>query len=232
MHLYFIGCEYAGKTTLANRILEWGKENMGGIRHFHDHMTVPCSELDPQAKDSYRAAHPQVKELLQRYMIQYHVGPEMYGDHPDTSHMGLAIEEAVYAPLYYGYGGENSGSPIRSPKGQRTEMARYVERMILQQAPQTVLVLLKASPQVIRQRMEASPHPAPDEPTRGVVQAKDIEYVLPRFEEEFQWSLLKNKITLDTTSATIEETFAEFLQKHEPYMTDADKKRKRALRSS
>lgn len=232
MQLYFIGCEHTGKTTLANRILEWGKENMGGIRHFHDHMTIPCSELSPQAKDSYSAAHPQVKEILQRYMVLYHISPEMYDEHPDTNHMGLAIEEAVYAPMYYGYGGKDSGSPIRSPEGQRTEMARYMEQIILQRAPQTVLVLLKASPQMIRERMEKESQTKANGPQCRVVRTEDVEYVLQRFEEEFEWSLLKNKMILDTTSSTIEESFAEFLQKHEPFMSDADKKRMKTSRSS
>ena len=97
--------------------------------------------------------------------------------------MGHAIEEAVYAPLYYGYGGKDSQAPFRSPEGQRTQMARSMEQTILERAPATVLVLLKAEPPVIRQRMRDNPDTAEAEPTRGVVREEDVEYVLGRFEE-------------------------------------------------
>ena len=231
MNLYLIGCEYAGKTTLARQIMKWAEGAMGGIRHFHDHFTVPCSELTPEARESYKAAHPQVKEMLQRYMIAYHVSAEMYGSSPDANLMGHAIEEAVYAPLYYGYGGKGSQASFRSQEGQRTQYARLIEERIMQRAPNTVLVLVKASAEVIRQRMRETPEPAADEPTRGVVREADVEQVLQRFEEEFECSLIKNKIVLDTTAATEEEALAEFLEKHEPYMIEADRVRMRQHQS-
>ena len=139
--------------------------------------------------------------------------------------MGHAIEEAVYAPLYYGYGGKDSGAPRRSPEGARTEMARIMEKKILELAPNTVLVLMKASPEVIRSRMEEDPTTKPGEPTRGVVFQEDVEHVLGRFQEEYEWSLIQNKFVLDTTSASVEETFSEFLEKHDPYTTEADRLR-------
>lgn len=46
MNIYLIGCEYAGKTTLAGEIMEWADQHMGGTRHFHDHFTIPSSEPD------------------------------------------------------------------------------------------------------------------------------------------------------------------------------------------
>ena len=61
--------------------------------------------------------------------------------------------------------------------------------------------------------MRGNPTTAEGEPTRGVVQDEDVEYILKRFEEEFEWSLIRNKIVLDTTAATVEETLAEFLAK-------------------
>ena len=64
--------------------------------------------------------------------------------------------------------------------------------------------------------MKENPH------THQVVQEKDIEYVLQRFEEEFEASLIQKRIVLDTTTATVEETLAEFVEKYEPFHTNAD----------
>ena len=99
MNIYLIGCEYAGKTTLAGEIMEWADQHMGGTRHFHDHFTIPSSELSPEAAESYRHAHPQLKEMTQRYVLSYHISPEMYAGHRDANLMGHAIEEAVRPPL-------------------------------------------------------------------------------------------------------------------------------------
>ena len=95
-------------------------------------------------------------------------------------------------------------------------MARRMEGKILERAPGVVLVLFKASPEVIAKRMKENPH------THQVVQEKDIEYVLQRFEEEFEASLIQKRIVLDTTNVTVEDTLAEFVEKYEPFHTDAD----------
>ena len=236
MNIILIGCEFAGKTTLAAEIVEWSEENLGSSSHFHDHFTIPSTELTAEAGASYKAAHPQVKEMFQRFMISYHLSAGFYGA-PDHHLMGCHIEEAVYAPLYYGYGGPDPGSPMRSPEGQRTEMARHMEEEILQRAPNSVLVLMKATPEVIRARMAANYFPDAatverqkrsklfGEPTRGVVQDKDVEYVLTRFQEEFDASLIGNKLVLDTTGASVEETLAEFLKGVTPLLSEADQAR-------
>jgi hypothetical protein len=98
-------------------------------------------------------------------------------------------------------------------------MARAVEKTIMEEAPDTVLILLKASAEVIAQRMRENPQPC------GVLQEKDIEYVLQRFEEEHQASLIRRKFILDTTTATVEETLAEFAEQIELYLTDTDRLR-------
>ena len=236
MNIILIGCEFTGKTTLAAEIVEWSEETMGFSSHFHDHFTIPSTELSPEAAASYKAVHPQVKEMFQRFLISYHLS-EGFNSQPDHNLMGLHIEEAVYAPLYYGYGGPDSGSPIRSPEGQRTEMARHMEEEILERAPHTVLVLMKATPEVIRARATENTHPDPEtvkrqyrskpfgEPTRGVVRDEDVEHVLARFKEEFEASLIRNKLVLDTSSAIVEETLAEFVEKVTPMLSDADRER-------
>ena len=119
------------------------------------HFTIPSTELTDEAGASYAATHPQVKEMFQRFLISYHASDGFFS-YPDHNLMGYHIEEAVYAPLYYGYGGPDSGSPMRSPEGQRTKMARSTEEEILRHAPNMVLVLMKATPEVIRERMAAN----------------------------------------------------------------------------
>ena len=205
--------------------MEWAEETLGGTSHFHDHMSVPSSELTPEAQESLTTVHPQVLEMFQRYMIDYHVSEGFYGNE-DHNLMGLVIEEAVYAPLYYGYGGKNSAAPERSPEGQRTKMARMIEATMLERGPGTVLVLFKAAPEVIKARMAAAPH------RHQLVREEDVEYVLERFEEEFAASLIQRRFVLDTTAATEEETLAEFVARYEPFHTEADRARMRRRREA
>ena len=84
-------------------------------------------------------------------------------------------------------------------------------------APDAALVLLKAKPEVIRERMGADPH------EYQVIRDEDIEQVLERFEEEYDWSLIQNKFVIDTSDRTSEETIDEFLKRFEPYFTAADR---------
>ena len=211
MKLILVGCEYAGKTTLANEIVKWIDSTLGGARGFHDHFTIPSNELTAEDRDQFMALSPRLKEMFQRYIIEYHLQPAFYND-PDHNMTGFHIEEAVYAPLYYGYGGKGEYA-------ERTTMARAAEKTIMEEAPDTVLILIKASAAVVAQRMRENPQP------RGVLQEKDIEYVLQRFEEEHQASLIRRKFILDTTTATVEETLAEFADQIEPYLTDTDRLR-------
>ena len=56
----------------------------------------------------------------------------------------------------------------------------WVERALLEAAPDFVLVLMEASQDTIRSRMKADPHP------RQVVREADVEHVLNRFREEYK----------------------------------------------
>ena len=218
MNLVFVGCEYAGKSTQAAEVMEWAERTLGGTSHFHDHFSVPSSELSPEAAESAKNAHPQFLEMLQRFSLTYHLDPSFYGS-PDHTLLGYVIEEAVYAPLYYGYGGPDSQSPQRSPEGQRTEMARSFESEMLAKAPGTVLVLVKAEPEVIRRRMREAPH------THPIVRDQDVEQVLARFEEEFEASLIQRRMVIDTSAATVAQTLAEFVEGYEPFMSPEDRQR-------
>jgi broad-specificity NMP kinase len=128
--------------------------------------------------------------------------------------IGHHIDDAVYGPLYFGYGGDDE------PNGKaRTVYSRIVERQIIEFSPRDVLVLVKASPEVIARRMKENPHRI------GVVKEEDIEHVLGRFEEEFNNSIIHHKFTLDTSTATVDETMAEFATKVEPYLSDEERER-------
>ena len=70
MNIILVGCEYTGKTTLADGIVEWSKDVFGVYSHFHDHFTIPSTELAPDARDEYKNSSPQIKEMFQRFMIQ------------------------------------------------------------------------------------------------------------------------------------------------------------------
>ena len=88
---------------------------------------------------------------------------------------------------------------------------------MLGHAPETVLVLVKASPDVISARMKEDPH------ENGVLDEKDIELVVDRFDEEFKYSMVSKKITLDTTSVSVEDSILEFAEKVQPHLSDVDR---------
>ena len=73
MRLILIGCEYVGKTTLANKITKWLKETTGGGRTFHDHFTIPPSELSADEQMEFLRMSPELQAMFQRYAQAYHL---------------------------------------------------------------------------------------------------------------------------------------------------------------
>ena len=219
MRLVLAGCEYSGASTLAVEICRWGQEAMGGgfdLFLLHDHYTFPHTsghghEMTEDEQSQMLALSPQIKEMVQRHNAYYHVKERNY-NRLDHIVVGLHIEDSVYGPLYFGYGGK--GEP-----GDRGLVSPDIENMILRYGPDTVLVLVKASPGVIAERMKEHPH------KNGVLQERDIEHVLRRFEEEYAVSRLLNKLTIDTTTTTVGESVREFVQKVEPFLTETDRLR-------
>ena len=69
--------------------------------------------------------------------------------------------------------------------------------------PDMVLVLMKASPETIRSRVEEGKSPFPARHADTLFQAKDAEIVLERFEEQYESSLIPSKFVLDTTAASV-----------------------------
>ena len=190
MRLIIIGCEFAGKSTLAARIREWGEEAFRGITSsFHDHFVFPDEEASEEEQKQMTAMVPSLKEKYQRYMINYHLNPAFYSDN-DHCLIGFYYSEAVYAPLYYGYG-------RKGEYADRAKMVRSWDHEVMHIAPDTVLVLMKASPEVIRRRMAAHPE------RKSILQEKDIEFVLKRFDELFTGSLIRRRFTLEAILPTI-----------------------------
>ena len=195
---------------------------MGGRIVPHDHFKIPhvacyplgapAAPLTAEEQAQILALSPKLKEMLQRQDLVYHY-PTAGGD-ADWVMVGYHIEDAVYGPLYFEYGlaDEPQGGP-------RTRYARTTESTILKRAPGTVLILVTASPEVINRRMKEGPHENP------VLQEGDVERVLQTFEEEYESSLIGNKLALDTSSATVDETVEEFRRGFDQFITDADRRR-------
>ncbi|MDE0503787.1 MAG: hypothetical protein OXI86_06880, partial [Candidatus Poribacteria bacterium] len=54
---------------------------------------------------------------------------------------------------------------------------------------------------------------------------QDIDYVLQRFEEEYNSSLIRKRFVIDTGEGTIENTFSEFVSEIQSHLTDEDRLR-------
>ena len=224
MQLILTGCEYAGKRTLGRKISEWWGEQTGAeappFPHtgFHDHFVVP-SVIHTGGHDSHKEQseqdilklNPGILEHFQRYQIDYHF-QRSFANSPDLRLIDWYYGDAVFAPLYYGYGRPGE-------YGDRRSMARSLDIEVVELMPDMVLVLMTASPEVIRQRMREYSGPWSTYHAKSLFQEKDVEFVLDRFQEEFDQSLIKRRFTLDTSSATVEQTLGEFVEKMEPYLT-------------
>lgn len=214
MRLIITGCEYAGTTTLADNIGVWVERSMGGQMGVHDHWKIPELSHRPHTREeneAFLALSPALQECFQRYHMEYHLSESFYsGAHHVL--VGFYIDEAVYAPKYYGYGGPDEYS-------DRALSARKIESHIMRIAGDTVLIHLRASPEAIRQRMQKAPRKF------GLVKDEDIEYILQRFQEEYKRSFLRQKIQIDNTVLTPEQTLAAFVERIQPHLSEADRAR-------
>ena len=233
MRLLIIGCEYAGKTTLARRISHWMIETMGlPYVRWHDHFVVPrldrhlivhagtdATAIGKQEADlntvedeeQVLALRPSVLEQLQRHNVWRHLHPDLFRC-DDTLFVNHYYAEAVYAPLYYGYGEPGSFA-------DRRNRARAWDAELLLQAPDTILVLVESSPASIRDRMSRRCRP------RCVLRERDVERVIDCFRREFDDSLITAKFALDTSEAPADQVFASFRAQIEPYLSAADRRR-------
>ena len=177
MHIVIIGCEYTGKTSLAMNLMKWGKKHDINF-HLDDHFTIPDSSLPTEDREVMLTLSPLIKERFQRFQAVYHV--HVMNQNRDSLQVGFYSEDAIYGPLYYGY--ESHYPAIRH--------GREIEKEL---PPDTILVLLTASADVITKRMVADPH------KYQVINKKDIPVLLEKFSEEFQASAIRAKIRIDTS---------------------------------
>jgi hypothetical protein len=225
MKLLLVGCEYAGTTTLAHAIDDWMEQAMGTrLSLIHDHWKIPYTighstdqtnqaEITEEEEKQFLALSSRLKDNVQRHNLYYHTPRQPSSSHnPDKMVIGMHIEDGIYGPHYFGYG-------LPGDRFDRRDVTKKIEHLIVTYESETVLVLVKASPEVIARRMKESPH------RNGVLQEKDIEFILDRFEQEYRISLIANKITLDTSASSVERTVAEFVRKMEPYFGVADRLR-------
>ena len=147
--------------------------------------------------------------------------PEAYAEKParvieftDQILAGFHLDDTVYGPLYFDYGGQDEPQG-----GPRARYARYVEEQFLKRAPETVFVYLKASAKVIAKRMQDESRPY------GVLKHDDIDAVLEAFETQAEASLFARKIELDTSDSTPAETLDQLVAQLQPFFTDTDRMR-------
>ena len=224
MKLLLVGCEYSGTTTLALAIDDWAQKELGtGFRLIHDHFKLPDtqyrhqpnetlphgSELTEEEIRKWQALSPRMLEVIQRHNLYYHSPRESSSKGGNQMMIGLHIDDAVYGPLYYNYGHPGVA-------GDRTVIGKHIELNFMKFAPDTVMVHVKASPDVIRRRMNEAPHKYP------VVQEKDVEHVLHRFDEEVFNSLL-TRIQLDTSTNTVQGVVEEFAEKIQAHLSLEDR---------
>ena len=171
------------------------------------------SALSEERAADVRALKPWLLEQMQHALIWRHMHHSAIGeDVSDSIQVGLYYAEAVYAPLYYGYG--------QDAFSDRRRRAREWDRALLEFAPETLLVLLRASPEAIRERMRAAPRPD------GVPREEDVERVIDLFEEQYAATELKHKLAIRTSGVTVAESVAEFAGKVSPFLTDEDRRRR------
>ena len=229
MNLILTGCEWAGKRTLGNLIAKWWCEQTGEDYypppggHFHDHFTVPhVVHIDDknhphrgQSEKDILKLNPGLLEHFQRYQIEYHFsrGFVNSGDHWTID---WYYGDAVYAPFYWGYGRPGEYA-------DRREMRKHHDKDVMEVMPDCILVLVKSAPDAIRQRMRDGESAYPDRHAATMFRAKDAGYILGRFQEEFENSLILQRFSIDTTDATPEESLQEFVAKVGPYLTQRDR---------
>ncbi|MDE2715888.1 MAG: hypothetical protein OXI33_02590 [Chloroflexota bacterium] len=235
MRLLLIGCEYTGKSTLARNISRWMIEQMGlSLVRWHDHFVVPRldghtiiraegsdatigktdSDLNTEEdEEQIMSLRPNVLEQLQRHNIWRHLHPRLL-EADDVLFVNFYYAEAVYAPLYYGYGEPDSFA-------DRSVRAREWDEELLAYAPDMVLVHVTADPAAVAQRMATRPR------VRGILKQQDIPSVLDRFREEYEAGLIERKFTLDTTDTTPEQILGQFVDLIRPHLSEVDHQRMR-----
>ena len=206
--MFFVGIEYAGKSTLINLLTEYYRHRKLAV-HVDDHFSIPDATLSAESRAVYVDFPDDVKERMQRMQIQYHV--EVIKNYPNTLIAGWHIEEAVYSSVY----GDDSESPYYGNYHYRAQRG-YETQVMEARLPDVVMIHVTASDEAIKERMKDDPH------EYQIIKAKDIPELKSLFEEEIDKSLFTQKgrkIVLDTTDKTPSESLDELLLLSEPLIT-------------
>ena len=201
MRVIVIGTEYTGKTTLVQAIQKWGMD-LGIRHHMDDHFSIPDQQTlkNPADQKAMTELPTGIKERFQRFQIAYHV--RLVHKYQHVLLTGFHIEEMVYGQRYY-Y--PDLARPVENPQAWEKDMPSDM-----------ILVLLTASPEVIKQRMKDAPHDYP------IVPESDIEEVQAAFREEFRNSFFKQKFEIDTSTLTPYTLLQSFLAQSFPHLSAAD----------
>jgi shikimate kinase len=191
LKIILIGCEYTGKSTLAMKLVQWGKTHDIQF-HLDDHFTIPDASLPDEDRKTMLNLSPQFKERFQRFQDVYHV--RILRKYRDAIEVGFYSENTIYGPLYYGY----------QPNFLAIRHGRRLEKEL---PDETILVLLTAIPSEIIKRMTNHPH------AYQIIKQKDIPELLAKFEEEYQSTTIHAKIKIDTTNLTPDQVLQELLSK-------------------
>jgi len=201
MRVIIVGTEYTGKSTLANTLQQWGIGR--GIRHhMDDHFSVPDQQTlkDPADQKAMTEVPESIMERFQRFQVAYHV--RLINKYEHIILTGFHTEEAVYGQRYY-Y--PDLARPIEHPQAWEQDMPK-----------DSIFVLLNASTDVIKQRMQDDPHEYP------IVPESDIEACQAAFQEEFRKSLFKKKFQIDTSNLEADGLLQSFLDGSYGYLGATD----------
>jgi len=157
------------------------------------------------------ALRPTILEQLQRHNIWRHLHHGLF-QNEDLLFINHYYADAVYAPLYYGYGTAGSFA-------DRRDRARAWDSELLTSGPNITLVLVRADPQIVKDRLKDAPRAS------GILKSADIDHVINRFDEEYDHSLLPRKFLLDTSDSSPQSTFQTFIDNIQPFLTKHDRKR-------
>ena len=103
MQLIMIGCEYVGKTTLGEGIMNWLRDTVGADTGWHDHFTLPTLERGKNLMDVEKAKTilglletcPRLVEQYQRFQHEQnhyeHYPAYRHGMEPPESQISVSI---------------------------------------------------------------------------------------------------------------------------------------------
>ena len=224
MKVIVTGCEYTGASTLARGFVDWLYDEFGGRDEWpprfsvHDHFEIPDlihEELNDSERDSDGRPGSEAEggvPALQRPAPHADAAVRQPGRRDGIMVLvGFHLAEAIYAQTYYGYG-------LEGELLDRRQFARRIDSEVMEFGPDTIMAVLTASQEVVKERMSSARHPY------GVVREEDVESVLARFDEEYEASTIERKFRIDTTDMTPEQSLQELVARFESYLTDEDRR--------